>query len=195
MGHAAAFRSDKLGFLLRSARRADVAELRLGRGRTFLLNDPDDIRHVLVTDHHSFTKNTRLMNPVDPALFGEALVGTSKAQHQPKRRALQPVYQQQHLSGFSDVVESCVDELAESWTRRPDVDLVEETVALAHRVRIRVLLGVSAGAATALRPRSPHASASSPGHSSRRSPSPAGFRRGPGETTDAPNGCSRSFSS
>ncbi len=152
LGHAPAFRSDKLGFLLRCARQADVVELKLGRGRTFLLNDPDDIRHVLVTDHHSFTKNTRLMEPADPTLFGDALVGTPKAEHADKRRALQPVYQQQHLSAFADVIQSCIDDLAERWADRREVDIAEEAVALAQRIRIRVLLGGSAGEAMAALP-------------------------------------------
>ena len=145
VGHALAFRSDKLGFLLRCSRQADVVELKLGRVRTFLLNDPEDIRHVLVTDHHRFTKNTRLMEPADPTLFGDALVGTPKAEHASKRRALQPVYQQQQLSAFADVIERCVEELAGRWADRREVDVVDETVALAQRIRIRVLLSGSAG--------------------------------------------------
>jgi cytochrome P450 len=152
VGHAPAFFADKLGFLARSARRADVFEVRLGRGRTFLLNHPDDIRHVLVTDHHRFTKHARLVRPDDATLFGEALVGTPKAEHAPRRRALQPVYQQQHLAVFADVVERCVDELGDRWANRSEIDLVAETVALAHRIRIRVLLGEDAPEAAAALP-------------------------------------------
>ena len=150
VGHAPEFLIDKLGFLLRCAGQADVVELRLGRRRTFLLSDPEDIRHVLVTEHHSFTKNERLLNPVDPELFGDALVGVSKERHMHKRRALQPVYQQHHLAGFGEVVERCVEELVERWTGQPDVDIVSESVKLAQRIRIRVLLGPGTAAETEL---------------------------------------------
>ena len=85
VGHALAFRSDKLGFLLRCARQADVVELKLGRVRTYLLNDPADIRHVLVTEEPRFPKNPRLVEAADPALFGEGLVGSSETDHRSKR--------------------------------------------------------------------------------------------------------------
>jgi cytochrome P450 len=144
LGHELAFRSDKLGFLVRCARQADVVELRLGRTRTFLLSSPEDIRHVLVTEHQRFSKHTRLMRPVDPGLFGAALVGTPKSRHGTERRALQPVYHQERLAAFAGIVERCVDEASERWEGLAEVDLAREMVALAQGVRIRVLLGADA---------------------------------------------------
>ena len=85
VGHALAFRSDKLGFLIRCARQGEVVELKLGRGRTYLLNDPADIRHVLVTEEPRFPKNPRLVAAAEPTLFGEGLVGSSEAEHRSKR--------------------------------------------------------------------------------------------------------------
>jgi pentalenene oxygenase len=141
VGHALAFRADKLGFLLRCARQADVVELKLGRGRTYLLSDPIDIRHVLVTEEPRFPKNPRLVDAAEPALFGEGLVGSSEADHRSKRLSLQPVFDPRKLQAFADVVVACADELLDTWTSRRDVDVVSATVALAHRVRMRVLLG------------------------------------------------------
>src|SRR5215207_6247989 len=107
VGDALAFRADKLGFLLRCARRADVVELKLGRVRTYLLNDPSDIRHVLVTDEPRFSKNPRLVDAADPALFGEGLAGSSEPDHRSRRLSFQPVFDQGRLQGFADVVLGC----------------------------------------------------------------------------------------
>ena len=141
VGHALAFRSDKLGFLLRCARQADVVELKLGRVRTYLLNDPADIRHVLVTEEPRFPKNPRLVAAAEPALFGEGLVGSSEADHRSRRLSLQPAFDQRKLQALADVVVDCADELLDAWASHGDFDLVGATTALAQRVRIRVLLG------------------------------------------------------
>jgi cytochrome P450 len=139
--HALAFRADKLGFLLRCAREADVVELKLGRGRTYLLNDPTDIRHVLVTEEPRFPKNPRLTDAAERDLFGEGLVASPELDHRSNRLALQPAFDGRRLGAFADVVIRCVDELLDTWALAGDVDLVDATVALAHRVRLRVLLG------------------------------------------------------
>ena len=141
VGDALAFRADKLGFLLRRARRADVVELKLGRGRTYLLNDPADIRHVLVTEEPRFPKNPRLVDAADPALFGEGLAGSSEAHHRSRRLSLQPVFDQRRLQAFADVVVGCVDEVLDARSSSGEFDVVDLTVELAHRVRLRVLLG------------------------------------------------------
>lgn len=141
VGQALAFRTDKLGFLLRCAGQADVVELKLGRGRTYLLNDPSDIRHVLVTDEPRFSKNPRLVAAAEPSLFGESLAGSSEAEHRSKRLSLQPVFDPRRMRAPADVVVGCVDELLDAWASSRDFDVVGATVALAHRVRLRVLLG------------------------------------------------------
>ena len=141
VGDALAFRSDKLGFLLGRARRADVVELKLGRGRTYLLNDPADIRHVLLTEEPRFPKNPRLVDAADPALFGEGLAGSSEAHHRSRRLSLQPVFGQRRLQALADVVVGCIDELLDAGTSSGEFDVVDFTVELAHRVRLRVLLG------------------------------------------------------
>ena len=141
VGHALEFRSDKLGFLLRCAREGEVVELKLGGVRTYLLNDPADIRHVLVTEEPRFPKNPRLVAAADPALFGEGLVGSPEAGHRSKRLSLQPAFDQRKLQALADVVVDCADELLDDWASRDDFDVVGATTALAQRVRTRVLLG------------------------------------------------------
>jgi cytochrome P450 len=144
VGHAFAFRSDKLGFLLRCARQGEVVELKLGRVRTYLLNDPADIRHVLVSEEPRFPKNPRLVAAAEPALFDEGLVGSSEADHRSKRLSLQPAFDQRRLQALSDVVVDCTDELLGDWASRDDFDVAAAATALAQRVRIRVLLGAGA---------------------------------------------------
>ena len=140
VGDALAFRADKLGFLLRTARKGAVVELRLGRRRTYLLSDPADIRHVLVTEEPRFPKNPRLVDVAEPRLFGEGLVAATEDEHRSKRLSLQPAFDHRRLAPFADVISECAEELFDMWATR-QIDVVEATFALAHRVRRRVLLG------------------------------------------------------
>jgi pentalenene oxygenase len=136
-GDAFAFRADKLGFMLRASRRGAVVELKLGRGRTFLLNDPADIRHVLLSEEPRFPKHPRLVDVAERSLFGEGLVAASEEEHRAKRLSLQPAFNHRELASYAGVIEECVDEVFVEG----ELDLVEASFACAHRVRQRVLFG------------------------------------------------------
>ena len=66
LGFFPEFRDDSLGFLLRCHAYGDVVKLPMGRMAEFLfrhpdlamyfLNHPDDVKHVLVTNQHNYTK-------------------------------------------------------------------------------------------------------------------------------------------
>jgi len=135
---AFAFRADKLGFMVRAARRGGVVELKLGGTPTYLLTEPADIRHVLVTEEPRFPKNPRLSNVAEPALFGEGLVAAAEADHRAMRRSLQPAFDQRRLAGFGEIIAATVDDV---FSTREVVELTPATFALAHQVRRRVLLG------------------------------------------------------
>jgi cytochrome P450 len=143
VGHAPQFLSDKLGFLLRCAGQSDAFEIRLGRGRAYLLTDPEDIRHVLVTEHRKFDKTPRITEPPDPKLFAGSLVASPSKQHLGKRRMLQPLFHERVIVPFADVVVDCTEEALERW--QDEFDVFEKALALTQQIRLRVLLGALAG--------------------------------------------------
>ena len=73
LGDMPAFRRDALGFMMHCAREyGDVVPLRFGPRRAFLLNDPDDIEDVLVTQYRCFSKGPALRRSAP--LFGNGLL-------------------------------------------------------------------------------------------------------------------------
>jgi hypothetical protein len=63
VGNLRAFLRDKLGFLSRCATEyGDVVRLEIGV-RTYLLSNPEDIKHVLLTNAENYTKTSRIMPP------------------------------------------------------------------------------------------------------------------------------------
>ena len=60
MGHLPEFLYDKLGFLSRcAAQYGDVVKLKIGEP-TFLLSNPEDIKHVLVVNPDNYVKSPRM---------------------------------------------------------------------------------------------------------------------------------------
>jgi cytochrome P450 len=138
---ALGLRGDKLAYLTRAARRGDVVRLRRARMRTYLLNEPADIRHVLVSTDPRLPKNPRLLAPAEPRLFGEGLVASSQAEHRSKRLSLQPAFDGRRLQALADRVAACADGWLDAWAAVGELDVAAATVDLAQRVRVRTLLG------------------------------------------------------
>src|SRR5262245_26466701 len=91
LGSLGEFRRDMLGFYRRVTRDyGDVVSYRLGPHRTVLVNRPDLIERVLVTDHKSYVKHYvwRLLRPV----LGNGLVTSDGAFWLRQRRLIQPAF-------------------------------------------------------------------------------------------------------
>src|SRR4028118_152839 len=92
LGHLPDFLHDKLGFLMRcTAKHGNVVKVESG-GPTYLLNDPEDIKYVLATNHGNYEKSPRITGVQGRSLFGEGLLTRSTAEHRPQRQMLQPVF-------------------------------------------------------------------------------------------------------
>jgi cytochrome P450 len=141
VGDAFSFRADKLGFMVRAARRGGVVGLELGRTPTYLLTEPADIRHVLVTEEPRFPKNPRLLDVAERRLFGQGLVAAPEEAHRAMRLSLQPAFDHRQLAPLGDVIDASAHELFDEWAERDEIDLADATFMLAHDVRRRVLLG------------------------------------------------------
>ncbi|MEI8021543.1 MAG: cytochrome P450, partial [Schlesneria sp.] len=88
LGHFLRFRSDILGFLLDCTRKyGDIVDLSLGP-RTYLLNNPDDIRHVLLSSHDIYAKTRRLTGKRGRRFSGEGLLTSSGEAALNQRRLL-----------------------------------------------------------------------------------------------------------
>lgn len=141
LGHAPAFLSDKLGFLARCASvYGPVTALNLGEP-TYLLNDADDIRHVLATNAANYDKTTRLTSRKGRWLSGAGLLTSSGAQHLRQRKMMQPCFHARSIAVFADGVAAAIAERATAWTPGRELDIADEMMALAQQSVLRSLFG------------------------------------------------------
>ncbi len=141
VGHLPDFLSDKLGFLSRcAAEYGDVVKLKIGEP-TFLLNNPDDIRHVLVTNPDNFDKTPRMISRKGKVLSGEGMLTSSGAAHLRQRRMLQPVFYRKTIEPFANIITDTTSQLLGDWGDGAEINMTTDMMGLAQRIIIRSVFG------------------------------------------------------
>lgn len=141
IGHAAAFVRDKPGFLLACHRRCgDRVRLDI-LGPTWLLNDPADVKHVLVDAADRYDKTPKLTSPRGRALSGSGLHTSSGARHLALRRMVQPLFHRQVVEAHARQVEAVAEAWVSRWQDGSTIDLHDEMLRLTQRVMLHALFG------------------------------------------------------
>ncbi|HVP51605.1 MAG TPA: cytochrome P450 [Terriglobales bacterium] len=139
-GSLADFARDSTGFLLRLAQHyGDVAHFRLGKQHTYLLNHPDLIQDVLVTQATKFMKGRSLQRA--KRLVGEGLVTSEGDLHQRQRKLIQPAFHREKLAEYSRVMVDYTARASQSWKHGSTIDLQAELRQITLAVVIRTLFG------------------------------------------------------
>ena len=141
LGHIPAFLRDRLGFLSScAAEYGDVVKLRIGEP-TFLLNNPDDIKHVLFTKAYNYDKTPRLASTRGRRLSGKGVLTSSGAVHLRQRKMMLPVFYRKTIEGFADVIVSNTKGLLEHWESGTEPNITSALTALTLRNIINTVLG------------------------------------------------------
>jgi len=143
IGHLPAFLHDKLGFLAGCAERyGDVVALRIG-GPTYLLNDPADIKHVLIDNSSNYNRTWRMTSPRGKRYWGNGMQTSSGAEHLHKRRLLQPAFSRRSIAVFFEIMLERTGRRIETWTdESKEVDLASEMDFLALSIILGALFGI-----------------------------------------------------
>lgn len=123
------FRRDPIQFLRRLARnQGDVVSFRLGPERLILVNHPDLIRDVLVTDASCFHKGRGLERA--KRLLGEGLLTSEDAYHLRQRRLIQPAFHRQRIASYAETMTRCAAIVRDTWQDGEQRDMAEEMMHL-----------------------------------------------------------------
>ena len=129
-------RQDPLAFLTRIAREyGDVVRFQLGPNELHLLNRPDFIRDLLVTNAAAFHKGRGLERA--KRLLGEGLLTSEDPVHLRQRRMIQPAFHQERIAGYGGTMVEHAERLAARWkdgeTRDVSVEMSRLTLAIVGR--------------------------------------------------------------
>jgi len=142
IGHLPAYLHDKLGFLTRcSERYGDVVRLRIGEP-TYLLNDPTDIKHVLIDNGSNYNRTWRMTSPRGKRLWGNGMQTSSGAEHLRKRRMVQPAFSRRSIGVFLEAMTDRTQRRMERWSiESQEVELAGEMDSLALSIILGALFG------------------------------------------------------
>lgn len=129
LGQLPAFRRDPLNFLHTIARRyGDVAAFRLGPQPTVLINHPDLIKDVLVTQQRNFVKGRGLQRA--KALLGAGLLTSEGAFHLRQRRLVAPAFHRQRIVGYAATMIEHGQRMSEEWQAGATLDVWRDMMRL-----------------------------------------------------------------
>jgi cytochrome P450 len=137
-------RKDPLGFFLDCARRyGDVASMRFGVRRVYLLSHPDDVRHVLQDSQRAYCKGPPATR-VRP-LFGDSLTTVDGEHWRRQRRLMRPVFQAEPLLRFVPIITETTAEMLDRWQhiaeRGEAIEVLSEMRGVTRAIILRVLFG------------------------------------------------------
>lgn len=129
VGQVMKFRRDPLNLLLDSAREyGDVVHLRFGPQDIYLLNHPDYIRDVLVTNSRNFEKSRGLQ--VAKKFLGEGLLTSEGDFHRRQRRLVQPAFHRQRINAYATVMVDYAERTRNRWRPGDTWDIWQEMMRL-----------------------------------------------------------------
>jgi len=129
IGYLREFRHDPPAFLTKLAREhGDVVNFKLGPQDMYLLNHPDYIRDVLVTNNRNFVKSRGLQ--MAKRFLGESLLTSEGEFHRRQRRLAQPAFHRQRINSYADAMIDHAFRTRERWQGDQTLDIWQEMMRL-----------------------------------------------------------------
>jgi len=138
LGNLVRFRRDPILFLRRlAAEHGDVVSFAIASAELVLVNDPELIHRVTVTDHRKYYKSRGLERA--KRLLGEGLLTSEGEVHLQHRRMLQPAFHRQRIAGYADSMVESAHRAASRWKSGDIIDITAELQRLTLAIVGRTL--------------------------------------------------------
>ncbi len=135
---------DPIGLMVDAATYGDLATLSIRPALVYLINHPDLIRDVIVTNHQKVDRgpNTEVMK----LLTGNGLITAVGADHLRQRRLIQPSLQRHRFEPYAETMLEYAEAHQEHWTDGQRIDLARELSLLTLRIVVKTLFGTDLAA-------------------------------------------------
>jgi cytochrome P450 len=138
VGHLRAFRSNPLAFLIKAAREhGDLVYFRVAAQHMYLVNHPDYVREILVTNQGNFLKSRALQRA--KVLLGEGLLTSEGQHHLRQRRLVQPAFHRERLAGYAAAMSETAVRVRQRWQAGTAMDVSAEMAKLTLSVVAKTL--------------------------------------------------------
>lgn len=131
-------------------RYGDIVSFRIPSRRFVLLNHPEQIKDVLVTQQHAFTKSmgARALR----VLLGDGLLTSEEPHHRQMRRIVQPAFHHERIAAYARTMRDFAREWADGIVEGEPIEMHAQMSELALRIAGQTLFGAdSSGEAAEVR--------------------------------------------
>ncbi len=140
-GHFRSFRKNPTDFLTKISKLGDVTTFKVGPVQAFLVNHPDLIRDLLVTNHAKFIKGRALQRA--KGLLGEGLLTSEKEFHLRQRRMIQPAFHRARINEYAKAMIEFSDKISNEWCDGEVRDVDREMMRLTLNIVGKTLFGAN----------------------------------------------------
>lgn len=118
-------RRDPLDFLLKAARdHGDIVHFSIGRQSVYLLNHPDFVKDVLITNHEKFLKG-RGIDRTD-RIMGKGLLTSEGSFHRRQRKLINPAFHRQRVARYGETMVECAGRTRGRWQDGQVLEVADE---------------------------------------------------------------------
>ena len=127
-GHFLSFRRNPTAFLSNLSKHGDITAFNIWKQPAFLVNHPDLIRDLLVTNHAKFIKGRALQRA--KSLLGEGLLTSEHEFHLRQRRMIQPAFHRTRINDYAKTMIEFGETMAGEWRSGEVRDIDKEMMRL-----------------------------------------------------------------
>lgn len=125
-------RHDPLAFLTDTWRRyGDVVQFPIPRPPTYLVNDPESVRHVLVGNARNYGKST-IQYQALALVTGEGLLSADTRRWRRQRPMVQPAFHHETLDAVVDTVVHTADAVTGEWSSLRPSEVIDADAYMMH---------------------------------------------------------------
>ncbi len=143
-GNLPDFRKARLDFLVQCAQEyGDMVKLRFAHRPIYLVNHPDPIEEVLVTQSKNFIKHFALR--LNPLVLGKGLLTSDRDFWLHQRRLIQPIFLQSRIKSYGPAMVSATEKQLAEWKPGERRDIHVEMMRITLDIAARTLFGAEVG--------------------------------------------------
>src|SRR5215469_3156064 len=133
-GNLPEYIEDPLGYLMNVTRQfGDVLRLRFFNIPVWVLNNPEYIESVLVTNNRYFIKPLDFRMPFFRGIFGNGLLTSEGDFWLRQRRLAQPAFHRNRIAEYGRVMVEYSEHMLETWREAETRDIHREMMGVVHR--------------------------------------------------------------
>lgn len=141
VGNLLDFRRDRLRFVTEcAALYGDLAHARFANRHVYLLNNPDDVRAVLI-EKPALVGKLPSFNRATASILGQGLLTADGDLHKRQRRLVQPAFHHQRIARYGDVMVRRALAMLDGWTDGETRDIHQDMHRLTMEIVAETLFG------------------------------------------------------